>query len=280
MTQLVRTLEDWVQNRSGLKGRLGFVPTMGALHQGHGTLIRRSVAENENTVVSVFVNPSQFGPNEDFDKYPRTLEDDLALAEKMGASFLFAPSVKDVYPQPWSTSIEVGEVSEGLCGQFRPGHFKGVATVVYRLFQMAGAERAYFGQKDLQQFFVIHRMVKNLGLLVQLEMVPTVRESDGLALSSRNRYLSGAEREVAPIIYRALESARRLCVEEGVRESTALLASALEILGRAPEIRLQYLELVSVPDLKPVRLVEGPAALVFAGHLGTTRLIDNVLITF
>jgi pantoate--beta-alanine ligase len=256
---------------------IGFVPTMGALHEGHASLIRRSAEENPCTVLSIFVNPTQFGPTEDFSRYPRTLEEDCRLAESEGAAFVFAPDLAEIYPPGWSTFIEVEKVAAPLCGKFRPGHFRGVATVVHRLFSLVAPSVAYFGQKDLQQCLVIQRMVRDLGLPVRIEICPTVRESDGLALSSRNRYLSPEERAKATVIYRALQAAEQ-SFRDGERSVAALMAEAGRELGKVPEFELQYAEIRSLPDLGEIARVEGQSAFVVAGFLGKTRLIDNVIL--
>ncbi len=266
MTQVLRTAAEL---RALPRESLGFVPTMGALHEGHAALLRRSVQENPRTLLSVFVNPTQFGPAEDFSRYPRTFEADLALAEREKVDYLFAPLPEEIYPPGWRTFIEVEKLQEVLCGKYRPGHFRGVATVVHRLFQLVRPHKAYFGQKDLQQCVVLEKMVADLGLPVSIEICPTVREQDGLALSSRNRYLTAEEREQAPVIYRALLAAQ----EE--KEVSLLLARARAMLAQVPAFELQYLEVRSLPNLEEISRVEGRAAIFVAGYFGKTRLIDN-----
>lgn len=273
--KLLRTLEELREERSHL-GDLGFVPTMGALHAGHGTLIRRSAIQHPHTLVSVFVNPTQFGPKEDFAAYPRTLEADMALAKEMGATHMFAPSAEEIYPKGWKTFVEVEGLTEKLCGPFRPGHFRGVTTVVHRLLQLVKPQSAYFGQKDLQQCLVVQKMVEDLALPVKIEVVPTVREPDGLAMSSRNRYLSQEDRAKAAVIHRALVRA----VEDfslGENRVEALQSAARKVLAEVPELKIQYLEILSLPLLDSIQEIRGPAAIAFAGHLGTTRLIDNLI---
>lgn len=256
---------------------VGFVPTMGALHEGHETLLRASADENPVSVLSIFVNPTQFGPNEDFSRYPRTPEDDLERARAAGVTHVFMPSPEVIYPSGWNTFIDVEGVTEGLCGKYRPGHFRGVATVVYRLFRLVQPKVAYFGQKDLQQCLVIKRMVRDLGLPLRIEIVPTVRERDGLAMSSRNRYLSSEERRQATVIPRALAAVGREFAN-GNRQVKALLASATRVLNTVPEFQLQYAEIRALPDLEPISVIDGPAAFAIAGYLGKTRLIDNSLL--
>lgn len=254
---------------------IGFVPTMGALHQGHAALLERSVRENARTVLSIFVNPTQFGPKEDIARYPRNLEADLKLAEACRVDVVYHPSVEDIYPEGFSTFIEVEGVSAPLCGEFRPGHFRGVATVVFQFFSQVLPQRAYFGQKDIQQCLVLSKMVKDVRLPVELVLAPTVRESDGLALSSRNRYLSVEEREIAPVVYRALQAGTKL------REKSvpAILAEVQRVLAEAPKLKPQYVELLSFPELKKIDTL-GPegGVLAIAAYLGDTRLIDNLIL--
>lgn len=259
------------------KRSVGFVPTMGALHEGHEALLSQAVAENDVTVLSIFVNPTQFGPNEDYSRYPRSFDEDCLRAQRAGVDVVFAPTPEVIYPAGWGTYIDVEGVTESLCGRYRPGHFRGVATVVYRLFRLVQPKRAYFGQKDLQQCLVIGRMVRDLRLPVRIIACPTVREADGLALSSRNRYLSPEERAKAVVIPKALEAVGRE-FENGNRQVEALLATAKKVLATVPEFELQYAEIRSLPNLEPIRRVEGPSAFAIAGYLGKTRLIDNTIL--
>jgi pantoate--beta-alanine ligase len=273
----VRELKTALGSTRKQKRSVGFVPTMGALHEGHVSLLRQAVAENDVTVLSIFVNPTQFGPNEDYGRYPRTFDADCDLAQQAGVDVVFAPAPEEVYPAGWSTYIDVEGVTEGLCGRYRPGHFRGVATVVYRLFRMVQPKRAYFGQKDLQQCLVIGRMVRDLALPVRVVVCPTVREGDGLALSSRNRYLSPEERAKATVIARALGAVGKEFAA-GNRQVDALVATAKKVLATVPDFELQYAEIRSLPNLDPIRTIESPAALAIAGYLGKTRLIDNTLL--
>jgi pantoate--beta-alanine ligase len=251
---------------------------MGALHEGHAALIRQSVKENDCTVLSIFVNPTQFGPNEDLSRYPRPLEADLELARREGVSHVFVPTAKSIYPEGWRTFIEVEKIPDVLCGKYRPGHFRGVATVVYRLFRIVEPTQAYFGQKDLQQCLVIERMVADLEFPVRVHRHPTVREPDGLAMSSRNRYLSPEERAKAIVIFRALQTVKALH-QQGVREVARLQEGAQKVFARTPEFRLQYCEILSLPNLEAKEWVSGPTAVFIAGHLGETRLIDNLVLS-
>ena len=253
---------------------MGLVPTMGWLHEGHRALIRRSKAENATTVVSIFVNPRQFGDPKDLEKYPRNEARDVEIATEEGADLVFAPSVEEVYPPGFDTTVRVGAVGEPLEGAARPGHFEGVATVVEILFNLVGAERAYFGQKDAQQLLVIRQMARDLAIPTEVVAHPTVREPDGLALSSRNVHLSPEERAAAPVIRRALLAARARW-EAGEDSAEALRETMRRELRRE---RLASPDYVSVADgvtLAELETVDGPALLSMAVRFGSTRLIDN-----
>jgi pantoate--beta-alanine ligase len=254
---------------------IGLVPTMGALHAGHENLIEMARRECRTVVVSIFVNPIQFGPSEDYSRYPRALEQDLEACARRGADLVFAPPVEEVYPLPQLTFVEVTRISEHLCGKFRPGHFRGVATVVLKLLNIVQPQKAYFGEKDMQQLQVIRRMVLDLNLPVTIVGVPTVREADGLALSSRNQYLSGEERRAAPALYQALQAAVR-GIREGERDVTKARTAALEILEEQPLIRVEYLEIVDPDELAPVSTIGRSVRIAAAIWIGRTRLIDNV----
>ncbi len=256
--------------------RLGFVPTMGYLHEGHAALIRQSASRCDVTVVSIFVNPTQFSPNEDFAKYPRDLERDQALCMEAGCDVLFLPEVSEVYPTGYQTSIEPGRLAEPLCGQFRPGHFRGVATVVAKLFNMVLPDLAFFGQKDFQQTLVVRRMVRDLNMPVDVVVVPTIREADGLAMSSRNSYLSADERERALSISQGLFAARD-AFSNGERNPSRLLGLTMAALAGVD--RVQYCELVDAQSLEPILdTVDRTAALCVAAYVGGTRLIDNLIL--
>lgn len=255
---------------------IGFVPTMGYLHEGHASLIRQSTARCDATVVSVFVNPAQFGPGEDLSRYPRDLERDQQLCLRLGVAILFIPEAAEVYPTGFSTSIHVGLIADLLCGEFRPGHFRGVATVVAKLFNMVQPDLAFFGQKDLQQTAIIRRVVRDLNLPVDILVAPTVREADGLALSSRNTYLSKADRQRALSLSRGLFKAER-AFQEGRTDAQALAALARAEL--APVDEIQYCVVVDPTTLDPIQgTITRPAALVVAAVVGGTRLIDNVIL--
>ncbi len=255
---------------------IGLVPTMGALHAGHGSLIERAAAGSDYVVVSVFVNPIQFNSQADYSRYPRTLETDLRFCEQAGAHAVFAPEIAEMYPQPQKTFVDVEGVTEKLCGEFRPGHFRGVATVVAKLFNIVEPDRAYFGEKDAQQLAVIRRMARDLNMPVEIVEVPTVRELDGLALSSRNVHLSPEERYAAPVLYRSLCAVAEL-VSAGASDPEAIKAHARELLAAEPLVRLEYLEIVDPGEMQPVSRIQGPVRIALAAWLGSTRLIDNVL---
>jgi pantoate--beta-alanine ligase len=255
---------------------IGFVPTMGALHAGHGRLIEAAREQCETVVVSIFVNPIQFNQKQDFERYPRPLEEDIKFCSERGVDLVFAPPDSEMYPCPQLTFVEVERVTEGLCGAMRPGHFRGVTTVVTKLFNIVQPHRAYFGEKDAQQLAAIRRMVADLNMPVAVVPVPTVREPDGLALSSRNRHLSAGERRIAPALYRALDTARGL-IASGLDDPGEARRRALEMLERHPEFRVEYFEIVDPETMQPVERIGGPVLLAAAAWLGTTRLIDNVL---
>jgi pantoate--beta-alanine ligase len=254
--------------------RVGFVPTMGALHEGHLSLVRASNAECDATIVSIYVNPSQFGPNEDFSKYPRTLDADLELLATSGSPIVFAPQDAEMYPKGFDTWVEVGAVSKPLEGQFRPEHFRGVATIVLKLFNMVPADAAFFGQKDFQQTAVIRRMVADLNLPIEVRVCPIVREADGLAMSSRNRYLSPAARQRALALSKSTQKAVEL-VEDGERSAEKIIAAMRAIILLAEDARIDYIAIVDAETLEAVETVENNAIALLAVKIENTRLIDN-----
>ena len=257
--------------------RIGLVPTMGALHEGHASLIRRAVAENEVTVVTIFVNPLQFGPGEDVARYPRTLSRDLRLARRCGAGIAFAPAAGQLYPPGFETSVEPGRLASRWEGRARPGHFRGVATVVSILFHLTQPARAYFGRKDYQQACVIRRLARDLAFPVAVRVLPTVREPDGLAMSSRNAYLSAAERLRARALIGALRSGAA-AVRQGERRGARVGALMRAVLGRTPGVRLDYAAAADPDTLEPAGRLRGRVALLIAARVGRTRLIDNLLV--
>ncbi len=259
---------------------IGLVPTMGALHEGHASLIKAAAMENELVVVSVFVNPTQFGPNEDLDAYPRTLDADCKLAESCGADIVFAPTPAEMYPSEDMTWVEVtGYITKVLCGRTRPIHFRGVTTVVAKLFNLAQPDYAYFGQKDAQQAEVLKRMVKDLFFNVKLRIMPIVREADGLAKSSRNTYLSKSERAAAVILNSSLETASML-FKAGERSSQTLVEGVKKLIGDEPMAQIDYVEIYALPGLTPAPevLTKGQYLLALAVKFGTTRLIANEIL--
>lgn len=277
--KLARTIPEvrGLVTQARRSGRVvGVVPTMGALHEGHGALMDQARRECGYVVVTIFVNPIQFDRTSDYEAYAIDLGHDLAFCQSRCVDVVFAPSPPEMYPSPQNTLVEITGVSDHLCGRFRPGHFRGVATVVTKLFHIVEADRAYFGEKDAQQLAVIQRMVHDLNFPVSIVPVPTVREPDGLALSSRNRRLSAEDRRVAAVLFRSLETARKQ-IEGGAVLVSEVREAALQVLDKEPRIRLEYFELVDPRDLQPLDEITGPARVAAAVWLGETRLIDNVL---
>ena len=258
---------------------IGLVPTMGALHEGHASLVKAANQENDVVVVSVFVNPTQFGPNEDLDSYPRTLDADCKLAEAQGADIVFAPSPKEMYPSDDMTWVEVtGDVTKVLCGRSRPIHFRGVTTVVSKLFNLAQPDRAYFGQKDAQQVQVLKRMVKDLFFNLQMRIMPIVREADGLAKSSRNTYLSAEERQAGLILSKSLKHAQELFAA-GEHDPQKLVAATTAMIKADPMADIDYVEIYQMPDLNECpNPMQGENLLALAVRFGKTRLIDNTIL--
>jgi pantoate--beta-alanine ligase len=282
--QILTTVEElraWSRRqRSGASGEgIALVPTLGALHAGHASLIRAAAEVRPGRVaVTIFVNPTQFGPNEDFAKYPRTFKADCTLAEREGASVIFAPTVEEMYPAGASTFVDVEGLSERLDGQSRPGHFRGVATVVAKLMIAAEADLAFFGQKDAAQVAVLLRMVVDLRLGTTIVVCPIVREADGLALSSRNAYLSPEERKRARVLNRAIRRVEAL-VAEGERSGSSLIDAAREVFAEEPEVRVDYIELVDWETLWPVLTAAPGTLFAVAAWVGSTRLIDNTIVS-
>lgn len=255
---------------------IGFVPTMGYLHKGHLSLVQKAREENDIVVVSIFVNPTQFGPNEDYNRYPRDLERDLRLLNPFNVDYIFNPSVEEMYPAYYSVYVDETEMSKYLCGARRPGHFRGVCTVVTKLFNIVRPTRAYFGQKDAQQFRILRRMVENLNMDVEMVEMPIVREPDGLAMSSRNVYLSDEERREAPRLYKSLLEAKRL-IDGGERDVQKIKDAMQRVLNH-PLLKIDYIEVVDEKRLIPVDRIEGDVIVAIAVFFGKARLIDNVII--
>jgi len=260
------------------KRPLGLVPTMGALHEGHIALVKEARKNNSTLAATIFVNPSQFGPQEDLSAYPRNLERDSALLKEEGVDLVFTPGVEEIYPPGFNTWVDVGGLGDRLEGEHRPGHFRGVATVVAKLFNIVGPDRAYFGQKDGQQSAVIRKMVRDLDLDVEVVMVPTVRDSDGLALSSRNAYLTEEQRRAAPVVYRALQLAQRLW-QEGITDGSRIRSETSLVLESEGLIeRIDYVSVANAETLEELDKVKGRVMVSVAVQLGKPRLIDNIIL--
>ncbi|MBK8619840.1 MAG: pantoate--beta-alanine ligase [Anaerolineales bacterium] len=273
----VSTLFDLRTARLSLNGTVGLVPTMGYLHEGHLSLIRQAKAECEHVFVSIFVNPTQFGANEDLSKYPRDLERDLSLIEPLGVDVVWNPTPEIMYPAGYQTWVEVDALTHPLEGAIRAGHFKGVTTVVAKLFNAVQPHKAYFGQKDAQQAAVIRQMVRDLNFPLEVVVCPIIREADGLAMSSRNKYLEGADREAAVVLSRALSAAKKE-YEGGERSAEALRRKMKEVIEAEPRAQLQYVSCADYDSLEELEVVKGKTLLSMAVILGKTRLIDNFVL--
>lgn len=256
---------------------IGFVPTMGALHEGHVSLIRQARKENDFVVVSIFVNPTQFGPKEDLKRYPRPIKNDIALCKKEGVDVVFYPEVKQMYPEGYKTYVEVKELSDLLCGKPRPGHFKGVATVVTKLFNIIQPDTAYFGQKDAQQALIIKKMALDLNMPVKIKVMPIVREKDGLAMSSRNVYLSAKERNDAVVLFNSLNLAKVL-IANGQRNTGQVILRMKELIRKKKSAKIDYIAVFDLDKLTPLYKVTEDCLIVLAVWIGRTRLIDNIII--
>jgi pantoate--beta-alanine ligase len=258
---------------------LGLVPTMGALHEGHISLIKRARAECSSVVASIFVNPTQFSPSEDFAKYPRNLPGDTAKLEAAGIDALFLPQAKDIYPPNYSTYVTVEGLSDRLEGRLRPGHFRGVSTVVLKLLQIVAPHFAYFGRKDAEQAAIISRMATDLNLDSEIAVCPIVREADGLAMSSRNVYLNAEDRSAAPVLYRALQAVQK-SLQNGERDTASLQSAAQRVLALEPRAKLDYAEVVDAETFQPLASISRNAYILLAARFGNTRLLDNMLVKF
>ena len=265
-------IRDW--KKQGYS--IGLVPTMGYLHEGHGSLIERAVKENDKVMVSVFVNPIQFGPNEDLETYPRDFDADLQMIEKLGADMVFHPEPSDMYAPDFSTTISVAGVSENLCGARRPGHFNGVCTVVTKLFNLSEADRAYFGQKDAQQLAVVRRMVRDLNANIEIVGCPIIREDDGLAKSSRNTYLNPDERKAATVLSKALRTGKQM-IESGEKNAEVVKSKITEIISKEPLAKIDYVEITDWNSIEPVDIIDRSTLCAIAVYIGNTRLIDNFI---
>jgi pantoate--beta-alanine ligase len=257
---------------------IGFVPTMGALHEGHLSLVKRCKEENDFTVVSIFVNPAQFAPNEDFNQYPRDVEGDLRKLSPHKVDAVFIPSTKEMYPEGFSISVNIGHLGEILCGASRPGHFNGVATVVAKLFNTVTPDRAYFGQKDFQQTVIIRKLGRELNFDIDIIVCPTQREPDGLAMSSRNSYLNSEERKAAAILYKVLQHGKALVQSEEPSDASVIKKEMEKMLHAEPLAAIEYVEIVDTDNLMAVKEIKTPLALCLAVKIGKTRLIDNIIV--
>ena len=257
--------------------RVGFVPTMGYLHDGHLSLVREAVKECDIVIASIFVNPSQFGAGEDYSRYPRDLKRDLRLAQQAKVDIVFTPSVKSMYSNGCQAYVSVEKLSKVLCGISRPAHFKGVTTVVAKLFNIVEPDTAYFGQKDAQQAIIIDRMIKDLNMNVRLKMLPIIREKDGLAMSSRNIYLNKTDRKNAAVLYKSLKEAKRL-INSGIRNSKKIIRVMQKMISSTPGARIDYISIVDTEGLKPAKEIKGRLLIALAVYFGKTRLIDNIIV--
>lgn len=278
--QIVKTIQqvrDAVAAAKAQGRSIGFVPTMGALHTGHASLIETAAKKCDFVVVSIFVNPTQFGPSEDFDKYPRDLDADSQLCRSAGADLIFVPEVSEMYPSQNTTWVDVDHLTDHLCGISRPGHFRGVTTVCSKLFNIVTPDFAFFGQKDAQQFIVIKRMVKDLNMSLRIVVCPTIRENDGLAISSRNQYLTPAQRKDAPLLYQALQKCSQL-IQDGTRHCPQLIKAAQQVIDQSSDIQIEYLSICSTKTLETLEIITDNALIAVAARLGSTRIIDNLII--
>jgi len=274
--RIVRTVQAMRHERAQWTGAVGLVPTMGYLHEGHLSLMRRARAEQEKVIVSIFINPTQFGPHEDLATYPRDIERDLHLLESLGVDAVFLPSASEMYPQGFTTYVvPTGPLVEQGEGEIRPGHYRGVATVVLKLFQIAQPQTAYFGQKDAQQVAVIQRMIRDFNLPIELAIMPTIREANGLAMSSRNSYLTSAERRQTAVLYRALQAGQQVCQQTMPADAQAVRAAMQAVVASEPEVIVSYAEIRDPETFFPLTTVQAPALLLIAAQVGSTRLIDN-----
>ncbi len=278
LIESINDIKAIIRSQKSMGKTIGLVPTMGYLHEGHMSLVNMSVQHNDFTVLSVFVNPTQFGPNEDFDRYPRDIERDIKMAEAAGVDVVFSPSVEEMYPDGYKTYVEVEDITKILCGRTRPGHFKGVTTVVNKLFNIVQPDRAYFGQKDAQQVVVINKMVKDLNMNVEIVTCPIVREEDGLAMSSRNVYLSTEERKSALILSKSLFEAQEL-IKNGENRKENILKYIVDRIKSEKGAQIDYVEIVNADTLDSIgEFLKGRVLIALAVKFGNTRLIDNAIV--
>lgn len=274
----VREMQEYSDRVKSQGKAIGLVPTMGFLHEGHLSLVRKAKSVTDIVVVSIFVNPTQFGPGEDFHKYPRAMERDIDVCLKEGVDVIFAPTTEEMYPSPYLTYVNVEGITDRLCGRSRPGHFRGVATVVTKLFNIVAPDKAFFGWKDAQQLIVIKQMVKDLNMRVKVVGLPTVRETDGLAMSSRNKYLSPEERQSATCLYRALLHAKEL-IEKGERDVGKIVDAMRGIVEKEPLAEIDYIEISDADSLEEISRIKGNVLIALAVKFGNARLIDNMVVS-
>jgi pantoate--beta-alanine ligase len=277
VTRTIKSVRKLIKAARAKGKKIGFVPTMGALHIGHISLIEAAVQQTDFVVVSIFVNPTQFGPSEDFGKYPRPFDADLEICRKKGVDVVFAPAPEEMYPGENLTWVNVEKLTEPLCGQFRPGHFRGVTTVCAKLFDIVAPDIAFFGQKDAQQAIVIKRMVADLNMPLEVVICQTIREPDGLAVSSRNQYLTEKQRKDAALIYKSLQKCREM-IEAGVTDTKEIITQMKSILRQIPSAQIEYISIVDAKMLESIDQVSGKILAAVAVKIGSTRLIDNVLV--
>jgi pantoate--beta-alanine ligase len=275
VSNTIESVRHLVSEARKAQKTIGLVPTMGALHKGHISLIQAAKQKCDYVVLSIFVNPTQFGPSEDFDKYPRPLEEDLEICEKEGVDLVFNPTIEQMYPEKNITWVNVEKLTDNLCGLFRPGHFRGVTTVCAKLFNIVTPDFAFFGQKDAQQSLVIKRMAADLNMPLEIVVCPTVREQDGLAVSSRNKYLNATEREDAAYIYKSLQKCTEM-VDSGCRKTETIIAQMRNILEQKVSIRIEYINIVDEKTLENIEYIQDKALAAIAVRIGGTRLIDNI----
>lgn len=273
----INSVKEEIKKAKKKRQQIGFVPTMGYLHVGHLSLIRKAVKECDIVIISIFVNPSQFGPGEDYSHYPRDLKRDLHLAQKEKVDIIFAPSVRSMYPDGYQTYVNVEKLSKVLCGLSRPTYFRGVVTIVTKLFNIIEPDIAYFGQKDAQQAIIIDRIIKDLNMNVKLKILPIAREKDDLAMSSRNKYLNQTDRKNATILYKSLKEAKRM-INSGIRNADKIIQAIKRIINSAAVARIDYVSIVDTEDLKPVKRLKGEVLIALAVYFGKARLIDNIIV--
>lgn len=271
----IKDIRKFIKEKQNEKKTIGLVPTMGYLHEGHLSLIKKSSEDNDITVVSIFVNPTQFGENEDLDQYPKDLNRDIKLAEKTGANVVFAPTVEELYPKGYQTYVNVKKLTQHLCGLKRSGHFKGVTTIVTKLFNIVNPDKAYFGQKDAQQVIVIKRMIKDLNVNIDIITCPIVRESDGLAKSSRNTYLNEEERKQSTVLFLSLMIAKQK-IKDGERQAEKIIKTIEKNIKRKSLAKIDYISISNAETLEEIKQIKGEILIALAVKFGTTRLIDNI----